>query len=163
MPTTNLLLTDAELLKALEQSALSENEKKEFESLMKTMNEAEKQELQQLIDEANQAKTNFEKERAQQLVALNQATEDELKNLERRELKDIRQKFEQFDQQENEKELTDVEATLQNNHNANSSDISSSSEIHQATPSPHRVRNFLIGIISLVLLGLALIFALSTF
>ena len=157
MPTGNTLLTTDQLLKSLQTSALSEEEKKEFEGLLGRMTEEEKLELQQIIEDANRSKESFESEKNKKLAELNGFTAEKLKNLDREENKHVFNEVEKFDQQQTEKELPSVTETL------NEEPVTlQKKEEEKPKKHPHEARNFILILLGLVMVAGALIYGLLT-
>lgn len=169
MPNIPSNTKDPNLLKALQTSALSEEEKKEFEGLLETMSEDVKLKLKNLIEESNQAKQAFEAEKGRQLAELNKATGEKLKIVEKEELKYVREEFEKFDQHETEKELTNLEGNLEGEKfgkedESPSQEIKNKVQTSPETPlkSHQEKRNYILILLSLILLAGTLIFGLLT-
>ena len=165
MPTTTLIPTD-ELLKALEQSALSAEDKNKFEELLDTMTDEEKMELQNLIEEANQSKNRFESEKTEKLSQLNQTTAEKLNQVEQTESRYVRTEMEKFDQQQTQNELVGVETTLENDIETQNSKVTETEKAdgkndQMPKKSSHLARNFILILLGLGILAIALIFGLS--
>lgn len=165
MPTTTLLPTD-ELLKTLEQSALSAEEKTELAELLTDMTDDERIELQALIEEANQEKAAVEKENQAKMAQLNEETNQKLERAEQEESKYARDEIEKIDEQETAKELTEVENSMEQGQEnqmtsqANDPKVNPNDEKNHKK-SRHLVQNFILIILGLALLAIALIFGLS--
>jgi len=154
LPTTSPLPT-ADLLKSLQNSALSAEEKKEFEGLLETMSEEAKLKLGKLIEDSNQAKNEFESKKARQLAELNEVTAENLKTLDREETKYVREECEKFDEQQTEKEWGDIEKNIEQER---------TTKIESTVQSPQKkrseTRNFILILLGLLLATVALIYGL---
>lgn len=164
MPTT--LLSTNDLLKALEQSALSAEDKNKFEGLLNTMTDEEKGDLEQLINEANQSKNRFESEKGGKLSQLNQTTAEKLNQVEQTESRYVRTEMEKFDQQQTQHELVEVEHKLEENSDTQDENQIETKKTDEKNDqvrkkSNHLARNFILILLGLALVAIALIFGLS--
>lgn len=114
MAETTLQITVEELKKMLAESFLSDELKTAYAGVLDQMTDDEKTQLAEIIEEGNKAKTDYEKQRLEQLARLNAALEKHLKNVLRNEQKYIRTQFEQLGSQDDKEELNNIENLLTN-------------------------------------------------
>lgn len=154
---TSSVINSIELSKALQTSALPDEQKKEFETMLPQMNEEEKARVQALIEKANQLKETFEKQKAAKLNQLNQEAAVALKNLDRETNKEVLGAVEKFDADQTQKELNDLDLNVVEEIKE---PISHENKSIQAPKNPQVTKTFLLILLGVVLVMGTLIFAL---
>ncbi|MBN2306922.1 hypothetical protein JXD20_02960 [Candidatus Peregrinibacteria bacterium] len=114
MTDTKTTITTDQLRKMLNESILSEELKTNFNEILEVMDNEGKAQLLKIIEESNAARATYEKEHDEKMVKLNTALEKHLKNNIREEEKYIREEFEAYGKELEEKEMQDVEQTINN-------------------------------------------------
>ncbi|MFH0837774.1 MAG: hypothetical protein V1880_00725 [Patescibacteria group bacterium] len=114
MPEATLQTTVEDLKKMLARSTLSDELKTAYGEVLEQMNDEEKAQLKKIIEDGNSAKTEYEKQRLENLARMNIALDKHLKDVLREEQKYIRDQFEQMDGQEEKEELNNIEQEIKN-------------------------------------------------
>jgi len=115
MENTLTPINTEELLKKLQQSSLTEEQKNKLTTLMSRMSEDEKRELATILKKEEALRENFEADKKKQLTELNKKTSQALKETTHHAEHEMRQGYENFDNQQESGNLKKVEeAFLQN-------------------------------------------------